>query len=33
MALFDRLYVTSYRSAIVSIALSCIIFELLNVEK
>jgi len=32
MALFDRPYTTSYWSAIVSIGLSCTIFELFNVE-
>jgi len=32
MALFDRLYTTYYWSAIVSIALSCTIFELFGVE-
>jgi len=33
MAPFDRPYTTSYQSAIVSIALSCNIFELLDVEE
>jgi len=32
MAMFDRPYVTFYWSAIVNIALSCIIFELFDVE-
>ena len=32
MALFDRPYATFYWSAIVTIALSCIIFELFDVE-
>jgi len=32
MAPFDRLYATSYWSAILNITLSCIIFELFDVE-
>jgi len=32
MALFDRPYATFYCSAIVNIALSCTIFELIDVE-
>ena len=32
MAPFDRLYTTFYWSAIVNIALSCIVFELFDVE-
>jgi len=32
MAPFDRSYATSYWSAIVNIALSCIVFELFDVE-
>jgi len=30
---FDRSYTTSYHSAIVSIALSCTIFEVLDIEE
>jgi len=32
MALFDRPYTTFYWSAIVTIALSCTVFELFDVE-
>jgi len=33
MAPFDRAYTTSYQSAIVSTAIWCTIFEILDVEK
>jgi len=33
MAQFNRSYMTSYQSAFISIARSCTIFELLDVEK
>ena len=33
MALFDRLYTTSYQCAIVSTALSCTFIELFDVEE
>jgi len=33
MAELDRPYTTSYHSAVVSIALSCTIFKLLDLEK
>ena len=33
MAIFDRSYTTSYQSAIVSIALSCTILEIFDVNE
>jgi len=33
MSPFDRLYTTFYQSAIVSIVLSCAVFEIVDVEE